>query len=283
MSKLLIQSSGRPSSTVKHGAGGLELAPGARITGGGHDVLGGVQVIPVSSAAGTADNDVCALYFLGSSTHMYRENNGGQTAATTALVGANGLELQGDDATDGYIYSPYFSNGTIQAQTRVSENCFEVGQDVFRFRLNFQSSSIALGEIADFFVGFSELPAAAWPVTNVADDLVSAYGMKIGADQDDVAGGGAMDIQEQSSTASTATFTDTTVNLAAATDTIVEIIVNKSGVCSMTIDGVDVTTATGKTFTSGTLITPVIYFDGSGNTEKITCKELRYGGDLVKR
>ena len=281
MSKLLIHSSGQPSSSVNHGGGGIALAPGARITGGGHDVLGAVQVIPVSTTAGTEDNAVNALYFLESSTYLYKENIAEQTLAPSAIIGANGLVLTGDDTNeDGYIYSPYFSNGTIQAQKRQNENCFEVGKDVFKFRINLQSSSITLGKIGDLFIGFSELPAAAWPVN--PDNLVSAYGAKIGEDQDNVGGAGDMDIQEQSSTASTMTDTDTTVNLAAATDTIIEVVVNKSGVCSLFIDAVDVTTAVGKTFSAGTLITPVIILVSPGSTQAvITCKELRYGGDLV--
>ena len=273
MSKLLIPGHGAPSAKVNQPGGGLVLAPDAsRIASMRYGIKGGCMPYGLSTAAGTADNNIIGLFFPTTNNTLFSQSIAAQTLAMTRLTGAKGLLLTGDDNDhDGQHLSPYYDNGTISSDKEEGINSFTVGTaSEFYMKATFETSSITGNDFADVFIGFASAEAN----DDEPNTITEGYGFKIGEDHDDATAGL---IVEQSSTASTATFTTTGVAMVAATPKEIEIKVSAAGVASLLLDGVVKTTATGKTFTSGTVLRPLITIVEAGQSETLHLAAFEFG------
>ena len=270
MSKLLIPARGQAFQRVAQPGGGLVLAPGAKIAAMKYDIKGGCLPYGISTAAGTGDNDINGLYFPGSNNVLFAQSIAANSVAMTRLTGAKGILLSVDNNNgDGQHVSPYYDNGTISSDQEEGVNCFTVGKRAFYMKAAVEVSRITDNDHGDLFIGFAEAAAT----QDEPNSITEGYGFKIGEDHDDVTTG---NIVEQSSTSGTPAFGETSAAMVATVVKVIEVNITAAGVASMKLDGVDAT-VNSKTFSSGTVLRPLITIVESGAGQTVHLSALEFG------
>jgi len=265
MSKLLIQKSGATHTKFTGaGTGGLVLAPDANLHIMKFDFLQGVS-LPAAVTNGTATATLAANVITSlapGAAKLYVQNSGVQTLALGAkLLGANGVSVNSDNTQDeGYIFGPWFSDGTVTIPKRPGENMFIAGSSpAFYCKAVFRVSDVT--KLRDIAVGFAQCETS--PATPLSWTELYAGGFN-----DDTLDDGS--IVEHIATADTDAYADTGIDAANSTDIDIEVRVSAAGVCSLIVAG-NVVTQTGKTFTSGLEVQPIIHIlvDGGTTTESL--------------
>lgn len=265
MSKLLIQSSGRASSTVKHGVGkgGLLVAPEASIKCMKYGLLQGALMGSGDLMGGNsqADVDVCPIFFPSTpGCVLYQTNIGGDAAALATKPLGNG----GSGAFDRLVlaaankdsaFAPYYQHASAGSSEEVlGENVFRVGvSPAFYMKATYSSANVS--NVTRIFIGFRKVEAFKKDLAAAgASGADEAYGIVLKAG----------DINEfKKLNAAAVAEVDTTIDQANNTLVTVEVKVSAAGVCSILVDGVLLNATdhsiAGMTFDDGELVYPEMH------------------------
>jgi hypothetical protein len=277
MSKLLIQRSGKASSNLtQNGAGGLVIAPDAHLHVMKFDFLQGVTTPQVvTDGTGTATLKVNVIKSLAAGGgQLYVTNNQQQDLALGGkLLAANGVNVNSDDSTDdGYIFGPWFSDGTVTIPKRSGENMFVAGvSSAFYCKAVIRVGDVE--KLRDIAIGFAKCETS--PATPVSWDELYAGGFN-----DDTLDDGS--ILEHLATGDTDAYADTGLNAVNDTDIEIEVRVSAAGVCSLFAQGQDVT-QTGKTFTKGEEVQPIIHILADGGAATHFLRSFEWGPQAARK
>ena len=187
---------------------------------------------------------------------------------------AAGLTLAA--AAEDYEFAPYFSktDESVSSPAVGGHNIFVVGAMDFYMKAVLQSADVSA--ITELFTGFKKVEG----FEDDPDDFDEAYGISIHG------GGNPADVKEFKILNNAATVrTDTTINIADATNITIEVRVNKAGVCTLFVDGLELNATdhsiVGMTFDAGEEVYPAIYAILTG-AATVTVSELEFGAQAAR-
>ena len=274
MSRLLIPQGGQPSKRLAKGTG-LVVAPQSHISQMKYQVLGGNVHSIVAGSNMLSDDDIVSIYFVESGNVLYQRNHGTVAAGSTKTIAASGLDL-GMGNGEKIELAPIYKSSTIEGPRKKDVNYFEVGSSpAFFIKCKFLVTT--KNKLVRMFVGFRKLEADRDTIT----DYDEMYGATVTPNSS------ADKIQEFKILNGVATSeVDTSLTNTAGTAQTIEVRVSASGVATILVDGVLLTSndhsINGLTFDDGELVIPFIRVNNdSGNDAGVFLQELIIGSQAA--